>query len=138
MKPMPSKAARSLYLGAQRALILEYAHLGPDGIGMQSLSTPFVIKAFLQDQASLAAEFLKRVGTDAEALLHSLDAPHEAEPQPEPRKLPENPTEEQRKIFALMKKVEDERGDQGRPRPVTQPLKVAMRSASGKAAAMGK
>ena len=136
-KARPSKAVTTLYLSAGMARSVAVAHLGPDEIGRTSLSSPFVIKTFLKQHAGLATEFLGRVGIDADALLQALDAPHDPEAQPEPRKLPDNPTEEQRNIHRMMKEMEDERREKGEPEPFTRPLKEAMRSARNSASATG-
>ncbi len=136
-KPMPSRAARTLYLTAVMAGRVEFAHLGPDEIGKHSLSSRFVIKTFLLQHTSLAVEFLRRAGTDADALIHALDAPHEPEPQPEPRQLTEIPTEEQRGVYEMMKKLEDKRQAGGKSPLITRPLKEALRSAQGYAGVKG-
>ncbi len=132
-----SRAAMALYLTAGMAQRVEHAHLGPDEIGRHSLSSPFVIKTFLKQYPGVASDFLVRAGIDADTLLRAIDLPDEPEAQPKPLTLSENPTEDQRKVYEIMKELEDNRRAKGEPEPFTLPLKMALASARGVATEMG-
>lgn len=132
-KPVrPSEALMGLMMAAGRGRILAQAREGIDlteEVSKTSVESIDILRTFISRHPETAQEFFQRSGIERTSFDRVLEREWSPEPQPPPPQLRDDATDERRKLYETLKRMDDKRRANGEAAAFSGPVRAALKAA---------